>query len=157
MRRKRMGARVLGLLIVLASLGTALAGDSLYGKVTEVRSGELVVLDYGTGTYTVRLIGIDAPKEGAPATEATSFVSKMVLGKNARIRFDHKAANGEMVSRLLADDPKSGVKDVGIELIRAGLARRQQNYDYKYGELAAAEEEAKKARRGIWAQPSQPK
>jgi len=105
----------------------------------------------------VRLIGIDAPTEGPPAAQATSFVSKMVLGKNARIRFDHKAQNGEMVSRLLADDPKTGVKDVGIELLKAGLARKQQGYDYKYGELAAAEDEARKAKRGIWAQTSQPK
>lgn len=155
--RKWAGTWILGFLIVLAGRGPALAGDSLYGKVTEVKNAGLVTLDYGSGTYSVRLIGIDAPTEGTPATEATSFVSKMVLGKTARIRFDHKAQNGEMVSRLLADDPKTGVKDVGIELLKAGLARKQQGYDYKYGELAAAEDEAKKARRGIWAQPSQPK
>jgi len=151
------GAWIVGLLIVVAGHAPAVAGDSLYGKVTEVRNAGLVILDYGKGTYAVRLIGIDAPTEGPPAAEATSFVSKLVLGRNARIRFDHKAQNGEMVSQLLADDPKTGVKDVGLELVRAGLARKQQGYDYKYGELAAAEGEARKAKRGLWAQTSQPK
>ena len=128
----------------------AFAGDSLYGKVTKVKSAELVVLDYGEGEYDVRLIGIDAPKAGPLAEEARKLVADLVLGKNARIRFEGRGAREEMVSRLLADDPVLGVKDVGVELVKAGLAQRQQNFDYKYGELTAAENEARTAKRGLW-------
>ena len=39
-----------------------------------------------------------------------------------------------------------------MELLRAGMARREEGYDYKYGELSAAEKEAQTAKRGLWAQ-----
>jgi endonuclease YncB( thermonuclease family) len=145
----------LGLLIVGAALSPAFGGDSLWGKVTQVKSANLVVLDYGNGepdrTYDIRLVGIDAPREGAFARQAREFVSRLVLGKNARMRLVGKAKNGEMVARLTTDDPVVGIKDVGVELVRAGLARKAKGYDYKYDELAAAEIEAQSAKRGLWA------
>jgi len=149
---RRASGWFLGLLIFGAGLSTAFAGDSFHGKVTSVRSAEVMVLDYGHGRYVVRLFGIDAPKEGPPAAEAKRFVEKLVLDQEARARFEGRK-KGEMVSRLFTGDP--GV-DIGLELVRAGLARRLRTLDYKYGELAAAEEDARKAGRGIWATP-QPK
>ena len=53
--------------------------------------------------------------------------------------------------RSVDDHPVIGIKEVGVEMVRAGLARRQPGYDEKYGELAAAEDEARQAGRGIWA------
>lgn len=151
MTKKWTTAVFLGLLIFGAAPYPALAGDSFDGKAIAVKSAEVVVVDYGEGRYDVRLIGIVAPREGTLAEEAKQFVSKLVLGKDVRVHFEGRR-NGEMVSRLFTGDP--GV-DVGIELLRAGLARRQPRYDYKYGELSAAENEARRARRGVWA--TQPK
>src|SRR5207247_4212211 len=54
---------------------------------------------------------------------------------------------GEMVGKLEIEVPDQGVKDVGLELIKAGLAKRQTNYDYKYRELSAAEAERSEERR----------
>jgi endonuclease YncB( thermonuclease family) len=157
MRKRWAAAGTLGLLLLGAGLCPAFAGDSLYGKVTEVKSADLVVFDYGAGRYNVRIIGVDVPAEGPIATEARQFVTKLVLGKSARIRFEARAKNGEMVSRLFTADPKIGIKDVGLELVRNGLARRQQGEDYqfgyKYGELSKAENEAREAKRGLWATP----
>src|SRR5262249_31991440 len=121
-----------------------------YGKVTAVRSAEVVTLDYGAGRYDIRLIGIDAPKQEPFASEAAKFVSDMILGKNVRMRFEHRTPSGEMLALLSTDDPVIGIKDVGGELVRAGLAHRQPNYDYKYGELSKAENEARAAKRGLW-------
>jgi endonuclease YncB( thermonuclease family) len=55
-----------------------------------------------------------------------------------------------MVSRLSTDDPTIGIKDVGLELLRVGLVRRQKDFDYKYSELSRAETEAQQNRRGLW-------
>jgi endonuclease YncB( thermonuclease family) len=140
-----------GLLIFLAGLVPVLAGDSLYGKVVEVKSADVVTLDYGAGQYELRLVGIDVPRDGPIATKATEFVSNLVLGKNARMRFEGRTEGGEMMVRLFTDDPEIGIKEVGVELVRAGLARRQNDFDFKYAELSAAEKEAKDARRGLWA------
>jgi endonuclease YncB( thermonuclease family) len=146
----RQGVWTLALLA--AALIPAYAGDSLWGRVTAVKEPTLVTLDYGSGSYDIRIVGIDAPKAGeAKAADALKFVSDMVLDKNARMRFDHRAPNGEMVSRLFTDDAVIGIKEVGVELVRAGLATRQPGYDEKYGELSAAENEARQAGRGIWA------
>jgi endonuclease YncB( thermonuclease family) len=141
---------VLGVFICL-SIGPLLpAGDSLWGKITEVKRADLVTLDYGAGSYDLRLIGIDVPREGLVAERAREFVAGMVLGKNARMRFEWRGRNGEMWSRLFTDDPELGIKEIAVELVKAGLAARQQGYDFKYGELAAAERDARRARRGMW-------
>lgn len=130
-----------------------LAGDSLYGKIVEVKSADVVVLDYGAGQYTVRIVGIDAPKQRALADQAKKFVSDLILGKNVRLRLERRAENGELIAKLSTDDPVIGIKDVGIELLTAGLAQRQPNFDYKYNELSVAENDAKKVKRGLWALP----
>lgn len=144
--------RGLCLVVLGAALVPAYAGDSLWGKVTEVKEATLVTLDYGSGAYDIRIVGIEAPKAGeAHAAEARKFVSDLLLGKNARMRLHGRNEKGEMVCRLFTDDPVIGIKEVGVEMARAGLARRQPGYDEKYGELSAAENEAREAQRGIWA------
>lgn len=154
---------LLGFICGVLLLGSipALAGDSLYGKVTEVRSASIVVLENGgKGRFVIRLVGIDVPAEGVIATEAKQFVEKLVLGKNARMRLAERLENGEMAARLLTDSPETGIKDVGLELVRSGLARKQKGedyqFDYKYGELTRAENQAREGKRGLWA-PVQPK
>jgi endonuclease YncB( thermonuclease family) len=155
MRNKRVIQGCVGCLVLLAGLFPAFAGDSVYGKVTEVRSADVVILNYGRGQYVIRIIGIDVAKEGPVAGQAKEFVAKLVLGKNARMRLGSRAENGEMVSQLFTDDPVIGIKDVGLELVRNGLARRQQGEDYQFGykyhELTKAEIEAQRAQRGLWA------
>jgi endonuclease YncB( thermonuclease family) len=163
MRRDERAARALVLVVLFSGIGVgvASAGDSLYGKVTEVRSADVVVLDYGSGQYVVRLVGIQADTSGLAAGGAKEMVRKLVLGKNVRIRFGGRNANDEMVSQLLTDDPVDGIKDVGLELLRAGLVHRMQGEDhefgYKYNELSLAESEARTAKRGLWAPAPPPR
>jgi endonuclease YncB( thermonuclease family) len=137
--------------LALAAALPLAAGDSLWGTVTEVKSAEIVTLSYEKGQYQVRIIGIEAPKEGALAAAARDFVARLVLGKHARMRLEGRNQAGEMVSRLQTDDPEIGIKDVGYELVHAGLASVLPGFDYKYGQLSRAQEEARKAGLGIWA------
>jgi len=157
--KQHAAALALGLFVFGVGVSAAFAGDSLSGKVTEVRNAEVVILDYGSGHYTVHIIGIEAA-ELSRAAQAKEFISKLVLGKRARMRFVSRAPNGEMMSRLLTDEPDTPIKDVGLELVRAGLARRkagdETQFGYKYAELTTAENEARRARRGLWSE-SQPK
>jgi endonuclease YncB( thermonuclease family) len=146
-------------LILGAGLVPAFAGDSLYGKVTQVKSAAIVTLDSGGFQHDIRLIGIDVPAEGPLAKQAKKLLASLVLGKNARMRFEYEE-KGLMVCRLFTDDQVLGIKDVGLELVKAGLAQRQTEddtkYGYKYGELSAAENQARTAKRGLWA-PAQPR
>lgn len=142
-------AGVLGLWVLGAR--PASAGDSFWGKVTEVKAGDAVTLDNGEAHFDVRLVGIELPRDAKVAEEARDLVSRLVLGKNARLRLERKEKGRAMVGRLLTDDPEVGFKDVGLELVRNGLARRTPGYDYKYGELSRAEREAREGKRGLWA------
>jgi endonuclease YncB( thermonuclease family) len=151
---RQAAAAALGALILTLPFAAALAGDSLSGKIIAVRSGEVVELDYRTGQYVVHIIGIDAVSQST-AKAARAYVSKLVFGKRARMRFIGRAGNGEMMSRLFTDEPRLPIIDVGVELVRLGLAKRaagdETRFGYKYGELSAAENEARRARRGLWA------
>ena len=150
MGKMRITSLLPSLALLLAGLTPAFAGDSLYGKVTEVNGADLVTFDYGSGQYEVRIIGIDVPKEPSAASQATEFLSKMVLGKNVRMGFDQLTPDGQILAHLYTDDPDIGINDVSVELVKAGLARRVKGFDFKYGELATAEKEARSARRGLW-------
>jgi endonuclease YncB( thermonuclease family) len=151
MKGSRAGRGLLGLVVLGAMLAPAYAGDSLYGRVTQVRDADLITLNYGAGAYEIRLVGVQVPKTGAQHAAALRFVSDLLLGKNARMRLVRRAPTGELVCRLFTDDPVIGIKEVGVEMLRAGLATRQPDYDEKYGELAKAESEARAAQRGLWA------
>lgn len=156
MRNKLAVPRFRACLVLLAALLPALAaGKAQYGKVTEVRSASVVILDVDTERHVIRIVGIDVPTEEPIASEAKQFVANLVLGKNASMRLASRAENGDLFGQLLTDDPVIGIKDVGLELMKTGMARRQRGEDYqfgyKYGELSAAEREAQQARRGLWA------
>lgn len=160
--RQRPIRRLTVLLVASLTLGAMFiprsgdAADSIYGKIVEVKSADLVVLDYGEGKYDVRIAGIVPTRDTAAAGRAKEFVSTLVLGKKVRLRFDGRNNAGEMVGQLQTDDPEIGIKDVGLELVRSGMVRRQPSYDYKYKELSAAENEARSAKRGLWATAPQP-
>jgi len=127
------------------------AGDSLYGKITAVKQANLVTIDYGAGTYDIYIVGVDIPAGRSASDEATQFVSNLILNKYVRLRFDGRTPDGKMVGRILTDDPNFGIKDIGVEMVRSGLAIRQPDYrGYVYGEMSAAEAEARQAQHGFW-------
>jgi len=145
-------AGFVGMLTVAAGLVPAFAGDSTYGTVVEVKSADVIVLDTGQARYNVRIAGVESPGQGRVAEDGKRFVSNLVLGKKVQMRFEGKNKKGEMVGRILttATAERAAVQDVGLEAVKAGMARRQQDYDYKYGEMGAAEKQARNARRGLW-------
>jgi endonuclease YncB( thermonuclease family) len=97
--RNRLATGVfLGLLVLGAGLYPAFAGDAFYGKVTALKSADLVTLDNGSAQFEIRIVGIDVPREGPLAETAKEFVSRLVLGKNARARLEGRKKSGEMVS-----------------------------------------------------------
>jgi endonuclease YncB( thermonuclease family) len=146
---------VLSVLLVVP-FSRAFAGDSVVGKITAIKSAEVVTLDYGAGTYDIRIAGIELPKDRTMRSRASEALSRMVLGKTVRLRFYGRGPDGLMYGRLLIGGIGSGrasetVRDVGVELVRAGFFQGF-NDGYKYGEMTQAEAEARANRRGLWRQ-----
>ena len=150
MRGNRLFTTVLSCFLSLAALAPLFGGDSFFGTVTDVRSGEVVVISGGRARYVVRIVGVSVEKDGPRATQARQLVASLVLQKKARFYLEGRNKDREMVAVLMTADPEIGFKDVGVELVRAGLARVVPNHSYKYGELEAAEKEAQERGRGIW-------
>lgn len=137
---------------VLAPMGEA--------RVTGVIDGDTVVLDDGR---QVRLVGIQAPKLplGRPnfkawplAGEAKTALERLTAGQKVRL------LKGEAVEdrhgRVLAHLERSedGLWIEG-EMLRQGLARVYTFFDNRKAaaEMLAIEDEARAARRGLWANP----
>lgn len=126
--------------------------------VAEVIDGDSLVLADGR---TVRLLGIQAPKlpkgrNFAPwplAREAKDVLAELALGKSVTLRFG--GAREDRYGRVLAQLERSDGLWLEGELLRRGLARVYTFADNRTAaaQLYAIERQARKARRGIWADP----
>ena len=134
----------------------AAAGDSAYGRVTAVTRADVVIFTHAAREYTLRLVGIAVPSDPRFSDSATKFVRALVLEKPARMRLEGRIRDNELRARLFTADTTTGIREVAVELVRAGLVRKQANVDFKYGELAKAEREARLARRGLFARADRP-
>lgn len=137
--------------------------EGVSARAVEIVDGDTVVLENGR---QVRFTGIQAPKlplgranfEAWPlADEARAALSAMTRGKVVSLR--HGGRGDDRHGRILAHVFVLGDDGASLwlqhEMLRLGLARVYTFRDNRAcaAELLAAEEEARRARRGIWADP----
>ncbi len=109
----------------------------------------ITVLHKGKGER-IRLHGIDCPeKRQAFGNRAKQFTSKLIFVKIVTVQVLDRDRYGRTVGVVLLPDGRS----LNHELVRAGLAWMYRRYtdDQSLSEL---EEEARVARRGLWADPN---
>jgi endonuclease YncB( thermonuclease family) len=134
---------------VLLVAGVAVADEPavLQGKVVAVSDGDtLRVLDASGTQHVVRLRGIDAPEtRQAFGTKARERLASLTLRKVVRVTVhDH-----DRYGRVLAS-VEAGGQDVNRTMVADGLAWHYARYSKDAG-LAAAERDARAAKRGLWA------
>jgi endonuclease YncB( thermonuclease family) len=103
------------------------------------------------GGEEVRLLGIDAPEYRQTCLDERR--REWACGREARLELDRLIARGAVQCRASGRDRygralaicSAGRIDIAEAMVRAGLA-----VDYMGGRYAAAEAEARAARRGIW-------
>jgi endonuclease YncB( thermonuclease family) len=97
----------------------------------------------------VRYLGIDAPETGDPHAEAaTQANNRLVGGKNVRLEIGkpEKDRDGRLLAYVFVDKTL-----VNEELVRQGFAWVRRPLDAKHRDmLLKAQEEARRAGRGIW-------
>jgi micrococcal nuclease len=118
-------------------------------RVVSVRDGDtLRAIDQGKTERKVRLVGIDAPEIGqAFGTKARDGLTAIVKGKSVEVHADSEDRYGRTLARLVV-----GGQDVNLAMVAEGLAWHFTRYSDD-AVLAAAEREARAARRGLWADP----
>lgn len=134
--------------------------DIVQETVTFVYDGDTVQISDGTH---VRLIGIDAPEiahdTSVPqcfATESAKLLKELILGQKISIGGDKQKQDvyGRMLAYVWADDVF-----INDFMVRQGYAKAMPiKPDVMYAsQLRQAENEAKKAGRGLWHQCNGPK
>ena len=153
-KEKKALISILGILIaaVLGYFGISFDGagngrENVSGRVARVIDGDTydLLLDDNT-TVRIRMDGIDAPERGQPhAQRATDYLKELTENQIISVSLKNKDRYGRIISfSRLADG-----RELGAEMIKAGYAWHYKQYNNDR-QLARLENEARKARRGLW-------
>ena len=124
---------------------------SLFGKVIEVNSGDVITIFNLNRPVRVRLLGVDAPEVGQTFGDvAKKHLSDLVYEKSVLVEYSGISADSSLTGRVLLNNA-----DIGAQMIRDGAAWFDVNNVnrlsvpdrevYQQSELAARSE-----RRGLW-------
>lgn len=118
-------------------------------RVVGVSDGDtLTCLTADKKQVKVRLHGIDAPERGQPyGNRSKQALSDLVFGKDVEVESRGSDPFKRTIGRVTVD----GI-DVNREMVATGMAWHYKRYD-KSRKLRDAEEAARDAKAGLWADP----
>lgn len=133
-------------------------------EVLRVVDGDTIdIRDDVRGRLRVRILGIDTPETKKPGytigcwgPEATEFARSNMAGQRVALQPDSTQDRTDRYGRTLAYLVRADGWDYSVEAARAGMAHA---YVYegrpvaRYAAIAAAENEARQAHRGLWGPP----
>ena len=123
------------------------AQTEIVGLVFRVSDGDTLTLRDARGReWRIRLHGIDSPERDQElGRQAGAELLRLVRNKNVRVVVMDKDKFGRLVGRV-----HLGELDVNREMVRLGYAWHYTAFAPDDSELAEAQAEAKRERRGIW-------
>jgi endonuclease YncB( thermonuclease family) len=117
------------------------------GKVVSVADGDTITVLREHEQIKVRLNEIDAPEKAQPyGNRSKQSLSELCFDKTATLAEQGKDRYGRTLARVHCD----GI-NANAEQVRQGMAWVYRRYTSKDSPLYAVEDEAKAARRGLWA------
>ena len=130
------------------------------GRVVRIADGDTItLLDSVNTQHRIRLQGIDAPESHQDfGAQSKKSLSNMIFDKDVTAMCDKTDQYGRQVCKIVFAD-----KDINLEQVKAGMAWHYKDYEREQSPAdreiyAHAEDEARKARRGLWsdANPIEP-
>lgn len=137
--------------IAFSVLSTVSSADTLTGRIVGVSDGDTltVLVNRQQVRVRVRLVEIDAPEKGqAFGNRLKQSLSDMCFGKDVQI----EEKGRDRYRRTLGRAYCNGI-DANAEQIRLGMAWVYDKYVTDHS-LYRLQNEAKAAKRGLWADPS---
>lgn len=127
---------------------SAVAGYDFFGSVVNVIDGDTIELeDNRYGQQRIRLHGIDSPERGQPySSAATRALENLVDRRSVGVIEIDVDSYGRTVGVVFVHD-----QNVNLEMVRSGYAWWYRRYARSDGELRRAEETARDAGIGLWA------
>jgi endonuclease YncB( thermonuclease family) len=140
----------------LEEIGKAREGEpipdfDLTGKVVRIADGDTVsILDKTNTQHKIRLYGIDTPERDQPYGKvAKRALAQLVDGKMVGIVVIETDRYGRTVGTLYRD----GI-NINVAMIAGGHAWWYQHYARNERKLAESEQQARRQRLGLWAEPN---
>ena len=136
---------------VLGSLCTDVNAASMFGKVIDVNSGDVITIVNLNRPVRVKLIGVDAPEmDQAFGDVAKKHLSDLVRDKSVVVEYSGIAADSSVNGRVLLNDA-----DICAQMIRDGAAWFDPNNQTRLSEkdreiYQHSEQAARSERRGLW-------
>lgn len=127
----------------------------LEGRIRRIWGGDNFEFGEAFELHYILIRGVDTPKPGQPFyNEAREFLTKSVRGKTARLEI---VGRDELMCEfadvfVLPKNEGDLEKDMGLELIKAGLGWYDGMEFDKADEYREAEKEARFKRAGLWVQ-----
>lgn len=127
----------------------ATRGEMIRARVVRVIDGDTITVQRKNGRKgqyeKIRILGIDAPERSqAWGPEAGRKLAVMIHSQEVRLEVANTDRYGRTVAKVWIGDT-----DVGLAMIRAGLAWHYRQY-YNDAEYAEAEKYARARRLGLW-------
>jgi endonuclease YncB( thermonuclease family) len=118
------------------------------GRVVRVSDGDsFTLLNENNEQIRVRLHGIDAPETRQPFSEKSrEALANMIAGQMVFL----DVQNTDRFGRTIAKVSTNSIADVGLELLKTGLAWHYAHFDNTRAYMQA-EENARRMRLGLWA------
>jgi endonuclease YncB( thermonuclease family) len=124
------------------------AEAGMAGWVSKVADGDTFTLNaVGQAPRAVRLYGIDAPERDQAYGElATTALVAWIDGREVRVAVEDVDIYGRLVGTVFVND-----SNINLAMVEQGHAWWYEQYARDAFELELAEQQARAARRGLWA------
>lgn len=150
--------------MLLAPVNAAADPVDTTAVVLKVVDGDTIdIRDDNRGRLRIRILGIDTPETKKPGytigcwgPQATQFAVDNLLEQRVAFITDPTQDANDHYGRTLAYLVKDNGWNYSVEAARAGTAKSyiyDNNPVQEYAEIAAAEQDAKTASRGLWGPP----
>lgn len=141
-----MITRTVALWLFLVAFPLPSPAATLQGKVVHIADGDTLTVLVDHQQVKVRLAEIDAPESRQDyGQRAKQALGNLVFGHDVSVDYEGKDRYGRTIGRV-----HLGRLDVNAEMVRTGYAWVYRKYA-KDQNLYALEDEARAARRGLWA------
>jgi micrococcal nuclease len=140
--------KILATIAIVMATAFLFAQNTLNGKVVKIVDGDTYDILLSNQTIVrVRMHGIDAPERGMAFYQMSkNYLGELCFGKEVRLEKTDKDRNGRLVGKTFLKDGR----ELGMEMLKAGMAWHFKRYD-KSKAYAVAEAEARRKRVGCGA------
>lgn len=135
------------ILLLLLLVSSIVFSETLVGKVIKVTDGDTITILVNGNKEKIRFYGIDAPeKKQGYGMKSKEFVSKKVMNKEVTV----KVINTDRYGRKIGKVYYRNGRYLNLESVKGGHSWWYEYYARNEKDLKAAQEQAKKSRKGLW-------